>query len=355
MRERVTARLPTAAVWVLVALCLMAGFAAAGAYLWRSLERPLQMNVSRVEIRIANGANARSIARAVRAAGVGLNELEFLAAARATGATRQLRAGRYAIEQGMSLNALVDMLKRGDVLREKLTIVEGSTFRELRQQLADTPELLHDTVRLSDSQLLQALGAAEQHPEGLFAPDTYVFDPGSSELELLRRAYRTQAERLARAWNGRAGDLPYQDPYQALVMASIIEKETGRPDERGRVAGVFINRQRRGMPLQTDPTVVYGLGERFDGRLHRKDLEADTPYNTYLRAGLPPTPIALPGQASLDAATNPDQTPALYFVARGDGSSEFSATLAEHNRAVDRYQRGAGRASAAAVQPARQP
>jgi UPF0755 protein len=353
MRDGVTARLSSAIGWALLALCVLALLAAAGAWVWRSLDRPLQMSASRVEIRIANGATARSIARSVRAAGVGLNEIEFLAAARATGATRQLRAGRYAIEQGMSLNSLVDMLKRGDVLRERLTIVEGGTVRELRMQLADTPELLHDTARLSDTQLLRTIGATETHPEGLFAPDTYVFDPGSSELELLRRAYRTQAERLARAWSGRAADLPYRDPYEALVMASIIEKETGRPEERARVAGVFVNRQRRGMPLQTDPTIVYGLGDRFDGRLHKKDLETDSPYNTYLRAGLPPTPIALPGQASIEAALNPDHTAALYFVARGDGSSEFSATLAEHNRAVDRYQRNGGRSTEAAVAAAR--
>ena len=323
MRFRLPMRLTTASASILAVLAAVAALAAGGAYLWRSFERPLPMSAGRVEIRVSNGATARSIARAVRGAGVEINELEFVAAARATGATRQLRAGRYAIEPGMSINALVSMLKRGDVLRERLTVVEGATFQDLRAQLAATAELQHDSGKLSDSQLLRALGAPQAHAEGLFAPDTYVFDPGSSELELLRRAYREQADRLARAWSERTADLPYRDPYEALIMASIIEKETGRPDERRLVAGVFVNRKRRGMPLQTDPTVIYGLGQRFDGHLHRRDLEADTPYNTYLRPGLPPTPIALPGRASIEAALNPEKTSALYFVARGDGSSEF--------------------------------
>lgn len=327
--------------WTLLLLVLVAALAGTATWCWRRYESPLPMGVARVEFRVSNGATARSVARSLRAAGVQVNELEFLAAARATGASRHLRAGRYAVEPGVSLQALVEMLKRGDVLRERLTIIEGSTFRELRRQLADAPELLHDTGALSDSQLLHALGAPQGNAEGLFAPDTYVFDPGSSELELLRRAYRVQAERLDRAWTHRAPDLPYGDSYEALIMASIVEKETGRPDERRRVAGVFVNRRRRGMPLQTDPTVIYGLGDRFDGHLHHRDLQTDTPYNTYLRAGLPPTPIALPGWAAIEAALNPEPTPALYFVARGDGSSEFSKTLIEHNRAVERYQRAA--------------
>jgi len=351
MGRRLSGRLSRVAAWALLALSLAAAAAAIGAYLWRSFESPLRMSSSRVEIRIANGATARSIAHAIRNAGVDLNELEFIAAARATGATRQLRAGRYAIEQGMSLRSLVEMLESGDVLHEHLTIVEGSTFRDLRDQLAATPELTHDTAALSDAQLLKAIGATRAHAEGLFAPDTYVFDPGSGELEVLRRAYRTQSERLAAAWSERSPDLPYHDAYEALIMASLIEKETGRPEERRTIAGVFVNRQRRGMPLQTDPAVIYGLGELFDGRLHRKNLETDTPYNTYLRAGLPPTPIALPGRAAIEAALRPEKTPALYFVARGDGSSEFSATLAEHNRAVDRYQRAGSKAGAAPSQP----
>jgi len=325
--------------WTALVAALAASAGGAAVYLWHGFQRPLHMNADRVEVRIANGASTRTIARTIRAAGVDLNELEFIAVARATGATRELRAGRYAIEGGMSMQSLVEMLKRGEVLRERLTVPEGTTFRDLRAQLGAADGLQHDTAKLSDEQLLHAIGAREGNPEGLFAPDTYVFDPGSSDLELYRRAYRTQAERIEQAWNERAPDLPYRNAYEALIMASIVEKETGQADERRRVAGVFINRQRRGMPLQTDPSVIYGLGQRFDGRLHRQDLDSDTPYNTYVRPGLPPTPIALPGRAAIEAALNPETTNALYFVARGDGTSVFSSTLAEHNRAVDRFQR----------------
>ncbi len=345
MRQAWATRLPRASGWILLAVTLLAAALAVAAYLWRTFDRPLPMRSDRVEFRVANGASARSIAHAIRAAGVGLNELEFIAVARATGATRQLRAGRYAIEAGMSMKSLVQMLQQGDVLRERITIVEGQTFHDLRVLLADTAELEHDSARLSGPELLRAIGAPEAHPEGLFAPDTYLFDPGSSDLDLLRRAYRIQSERLQRAWNARPSGLPYRNAYEALIMASIVEKETGQPEERRRIAGVFVNRQRRGMPLQTDPTVIYGLGDHYDGRLHRRDLDADSPYNTYVRSGLPPTPIALPGSAAIEAALNPETTPALYFVARGDGTSEFSATLAEHNRAVDRFQRAGPKAA----------
>jgi len=334
--------------WLGLASVLVVAAGAAGLYFWRGFELALAMRGDRVEVRIANGASARTIAHAIRAAGVDLNELEFVAAARASGATHSLRAGRYEIENGMSMRDVIAMIKRGEVLREELTVLEGTTFRELREQLEATAELRHETSRLTDAQLLEAVGAAEKDPEGLFAPDTYVFDPGSSDMDLYRRAYQTQAERLARAWYARASGLPYQNAYEALIMASLIEKETGRADERRRVAAVFVNRQHLKMPLQTDPSVIYGLGDRFDGRLHRKDLEADTPYNTYLRTGLPPTPIALPGLASIDAALNPESTHDLYFVARGDGTSQFSTNFTEHQRAVDRFVRASSAASAAA-------
>jgi len=337
--------------WGLLAGVVIISVAAACAYLWRGYDRPFSMSEPQVEVRIAKGASARTIAHAIRAAGVDINELEFVAVARASGATQSLRAGRYAIENGMSMRSLVEMIQRGEVVRERLT-VEGTTFRELREQFDATPELQHQTAKLSNAELLRAIGAAEKAPEGLFAPDTYLFDPGSSDLELYRRAYRMQADRIAHAWDARAPDLPYHSPYEALIMASLIEKETGQAFERRRVASVFVNRQRLKMPLQTDPSVIYGLGDRFDGRLHRKDLDTDGPYNTYQRAGLPPTPIALPGQASIEAALNPETTRDLYFVARGDGTSEFSATLAEHQRAVDRFQKtGAKPAASDARRP----
>lgn len=334
-----------------LALALCAAAAAAAVYFWRGLDQPLPMSAQRVEVRIANGASARSIAHAIRAAGVQVNELEFVAMARATGATRSLRAGRYAIDNGMSLRSVVDMIQRGDILRDRLTILEGTTFRELRAQLDSTTDLQHQSARLSDADLLHAIGAPEHSPEGLFAPDTYMFDPDSSDLDLYRRAYRMQSERIAHAWEARVSGLPYHNAYEALIMASLIEKETGQAAERRRVAAVFVNRQRLGMPLQTDPAVIYGLGEHFDGRLHRKDLDTDTPYNTYTRNGLPPTPIALPGQAAIEAALNPDSTHDLYFVARGDGTSQFSATLAEHQRAVDRFQKSGGKGNASPRRP----
>jgi len=322
-----------------LALFLLISLVAAASWAWYEIDRPLQIPGEAIEVRVSSGASARSIARQLREAGVSVDTWEFVLMATATRSTRSLRAGRYRIDAGTNMADLLEKFRRGDVQREQLTLVEGATFEDLRKLLAQCQELRHDTADWSEAQILRTVGAVETHAEGLFAPDTYLFDPGSSDVELYRRAYEAQKDRIERAWQGRASDLPYADKYQALIMASIIEKETGRPEERGRVAAVFINRQRLGMPLQTDPAVIYGLGPRFDGRLHKRDLQSDSPYNTYLRAGLPPTPISLPGRASIEAALNPDPIKALYFVARGDGSSEFSATLAEHNRAVDRFQR----------------
>jgi len=329
-----------------VALFLLFALVTVVAWTWYEIERPLKLPGEAVEVRVASGATARSIARQLRDAGVGLNDWEFVVAATVTRTTHSLRAGRYRIAAGASILSLVEKFRRGDVQREQLTILEGSTFEELRVVFAQSQELRHDTAGWTERQILQAVGAGEAHAEGLFAPDTYVFDPASSDVDLYRQAYLAQKERIEQAWQGRAADLPYADRYQALIMASIIEKETGRPEERGRVAAVFVNRQRLGMPLQTDPAVIYGLRSRFDGRLHKRDLQSDTPYNTYTRAGLPPTPISLPGRAAIEAALNPDPIQALYFVARGDGSTEFSTTLAEHNRAVDRYQRSGAHSAA---------
>ena len=321
------------------ALLFVFALLAVASWAWYEIARPLQIPGEAVEVRVAAGAGARSIARELREAGVSINSWEFVLIASLTRSTHSLRAGRYRIVAGTNMADLVEMFRRGDVQREQLTVVEGTTFEDLRKLIAQCQELRHDTAQWSEEQILRSVGAVETRAEGLFAPDTYLFDPGSSDVELYRRAYEGQKDRLERAWQTRAGDLPYHDSYQALIMASIIEKETGRPEERGRVAAVFVNRQRLGMPLQTDPAVIYGLGSRYDGRLHKRDLQSDTAYNTYTRAGLPPTPIALPGRAAIEAALNPEPIKALYFVARGDGSSEFSSTLAEHNRAVDRFQR----------------
>ena len=328
-----------AVLWIVLLLFALALAGGLGAR-WYLYERPLPMTSDRIEFRVPAGAAVRSIAQTARAAGVGVQPEAMAAAARFTGTASNLRAGRYAVERGITLAGLLAKLKAGDVLRETLTVVEGITFRELRALLASSAELKPEAANLSVVEILKAVGAGETHPEGLFAPDTYVYDPGASDLDLLRQAYRRQMKLLQDAWDARAPDLPYKTPYEALIMASIVEKETGQAAERDQIAGVFVNRLRLGMLLQTDPTVIYGLGEKFDGYLRKRDLVTDTPYNSYTRAGLPPTPIALPGRASIEAALKPAKTNALYFVSRGDGTSHFSSSLGEHNRAVDKYQRG---------------
>jgi UPF0755 protein len=222
-------------------------------------------------------------------------------------------------------------------------LIEGWTFRQFRAELARADALKPTTEAMSDAELMAAIGAPGQAPEGRFFPDTYAYSKGASDLAVLKRAHRAMEQRLEAAWTQRAPNLPLGSAGEALILASIVEKETGTEADRGKVAGVFANRLRIGMPLQTDPTVIYGLGAGFDGNLRKRDLLADGPYNTYTRNGLPPTPIAMPGEAALRAAVQPESTRALYFVARGDGSSQFSETLDQHNRAVNRYQRGQGK------------
>jgi UPF0755 protein len=329
------------ALGVFLLLALGAAAAAGLAIGWYVDQRPVPMSDDRIEFKVPPGASVRGIAQAARAAGIEVDANAMVALARTTGVTQTLRAGRYGVERGITLGQLLAKLRAGDVLRERLTLVEGITFNEMKAQLALQPELKQEAALMKPTELLQAIGSAEPHPEGLFAPETYVYDPGTTDLEIYRQAYRTQMKTLQDAWSNRSPDLPYETPYEALIMASIIEKETGQPSERTQIAGVFVNRLKLGMLLQTDPSVIYGLGDRFDGNLRKRDLTTDSPYNTYTRVGLPPTPIALPGRASIEAALRPAQTPALYFVSRGDGTSHFSATLNEHNQAVDKYQRAA--------------
>ncbi len=329
-----------ARVWV--SLLLFTGtalFAAGLVGRWYVFERPLTFKSERVEFVVPAGSSVRTIAQAAQAAGIEVHPDAMVLAARFTGVAQSLRAGRYAVERGITLGGLLAKLQRGDVVRERLTIVEGITLRDMRALLSAQTHLKQDSARMSAEELMQAIGASETHPEGLFAPETYVYEPGTSDLDIFRQAYRAQMKLLQDAWAGRAPELPYASPYEALIMASIIEKETGQASERTMIAGVFVNRLRLKMLLQTDPSVVYGIGPSFDGNLRKRDLLADGPYNSYTRAGLPPTPIALPGRASIEAALRPASTSALYFVSRGDGTSQFSATLAEHNRAVDTYQR----------------
>jgi UPF0755 protein len=333
-----TSRVRALGIFLLLAL----GAAAAAWYglRWYIYQRPLPMKADRIEFSVPAGASARGIARAARDAGIDVDSDAMAAVVRIDGTPQALRAGRYAVERGTTLAQLLAKLRAGDVIREKLTLVEGITFGEMKAQLAGVPGLRQEAARMSAAELLQAIGAPESHPEGLFAPETYVYEAGTADLEVYRQAYRSQMKTLADAWAARAADLPYKTPYEALIMASIVEKETGQASERDLIAGVFVNRLKLGMLLQTDPTVIYGLGDRFDGNLRKRDLVTDGPYNTYTRIGLPPTPIAMPGRASIEAALKPAPTNALYFVARGDGTSHFSSTLSEHNRAVDKYQKG---------------
>jgi len=237
------------------------------------------------------------------------------------------------------ISRLLDKIVSGEFAQSELRFIEGWTFRQIRSVLDQHPAVKHDSAGLSDAQIPERLGIEEKSPEGVFFPDTYYFAAGTSDLTILRQAYLRMRTKLEALWEQRARGLPVANAYEALILASIVEKETGRADERGMVAVVFVNRLKRGMRLQTDPSVIYGLGASFDGNLRRRDLETDQSYNTYTRYGLPPTPIAMPGEASIQATLNPANSPVLYFVARGDGSHEFSSTLTEHNRAVNKYQR----------------
>lgn len=262
----------------------------------------------------------------------------FIWLARGMGKSGQIKYGNYLIEKDISLLALLDMITSGRTEQNQITVIEGITFSEFRSLLNAHHGLRHDTLLLSDAEILSRIRALETDAEGLFFPDTYNFASGSSDIAVLKRAYQIMHRHLLESWNNRETGLPFETPYQALILASIVEKETGRPGDRAMIASVFVNRLRKNMRLQTDPTVIYGMGNKFDGNLHKSDLIADTSYNTYTRSGLTPTPIALPGLASIEAVLHPARSKALYFVSRGDGSSYFSETLIEHNNAVNRYQ-----------------
>lgn len=321
-------------------ILVVLGFAGGLAW-WASSPVPLRADArGSVGFEIRPGLGLRGAAEAMVEAGVGIVPWQFALLGRLTGRDRNIQAGSYEVGPGVTPWQLLEKLSAGDVTQSSLVIVEGKTFREMRTLIDAHPDLRHDTVSLSDAGIMQRIGAAGIHPEGRFFPDTYLFARQSSDLAIYRRAYDTMAKHLAAAWEKRDPSVPYRNIDEALIMASIIEKETGDPGDRGKVASVFVNRLKRGMLLQTDPTVIYGLGEKFDGNLRKRDLETDSAYNTYTRVGLPPTPIALPGLASIEAALNPPKTDFLYFVARGDGTSVFSRTLEEHNRAVAKYQLG---------------
>lgn len=322
---------------VIVAVVLLSMLAGAA---WWALHQALPLKDERVEVAIEAGQSVKQIARAWNAAGVEVPPDVLWLWFRLSGDARRIKAGSYEIERGTTAIQLLRKMVQGDESLAVVRLIDGWSFRQFRAALAQSGDLKHDTAGLDDEALMAALGRPGVAPEGRFFPDTYAFSKGSSELRVLKRAMGAMDRHLARAWQDRMSASVLQSPDELLTLASIVEKETGREDDRPMVASVFHNRLRVGMPLQTDPTVIYGLGERFDGNLRKRDLQEDTPYNTYTRKGLPPTPIAMPGQAALAAAAAPARSKALYFVARGDGSSEFSETLEQHNRAVNRFQRG---------------
>jgi UPF0755 protein len=312
--------------------------AAAAGYVWWYLSTPLTMSQVPVSVEIPRGATLRTALNELEKAGVSVHRREFVFLTRAFGRERDLKAGMYLLSRAPTPVELLEKLTRGDVSQGEVRLIEGWTIWQFRGALDNHPDLRHDTKGLDDAEILKRIGAAEPHPEGLFFPDTYLFAKGSSDLAVLRSAYRAMQRHLAAEWQARDANVPYKTPYEALTMASIIEKETGVAAERDQIGGVLINRLRIGMRLQVDPTIIYGLGPEFDGNLRKKHLVEDAPYNTYTRAGLPPTPIAMPGLASLHAATHPAKTDAMYYVSRGDGSSHFSRNITEHNRAVTKYQ-----------------
>lgn len=288
---------------------------------------------------IKSGSSVKSSADQIATAGVPVNPTLLHLLARLSGQSTKLKAGNYELKPGTTPIALIDQLVRGEFAQEAIAIIEGWTFKQMRQAIDAHPSIRHDTAGLSDKDLMAKIASDFKTAEGLFFPDTYLFAKGASDIQIYKQAHALLLRRLDDAWSKRESGLPYKTPYEALIMASIIEKETGQRSERNMIAAVFVNRLKRGMLLQTDPTVIYGMGETFNGNIRRKDLEKDTPYNTYTRTGLPPTPIALPGSESLHAALNPARSDVLYFVSRGNGTSEFSNNLADHNRAVNKYQR----------------
>ena len=297
-----------------------------------------------IQFSLPQGSSLRSAAQEMERAGVLTHPRVFVAMTRLLGEAANIKAGNYSIDRPLSPYELLRIITEGDVTQHAITFVEGWTFKQMRKALDDHPKIRHDTRGLEDAEVLRRVGAKQASPEGLFFPDTYHFGEGSSDLVVLRRAYRLMHTHLEQQWAARAANLPLKTPYEALILASIVEKETGRRADRPLVAAVFVNRLRKGMLLQADPTVIYGMGLPYESsNIRKRDLTTDTPYNTYTRTGLPPTPIAMPGLAALTATLNPPASDVLFFVSKGDGTSHFSRTLGEHERAVTKYQRSGRR------------
>ncbi len=321
---------------------LLGAFVALGAGAWALwwVNQPLKLPAPSVDLSVEPGTTPRGIAQAVADTGVEVQPQLLYWWFRFSGQDRQIRAGSYELERGLTPRTLLAVLVRGEEATRSVVLVEGWNFRQVRSALAKSEQLKADTMGLTDDALMVKLGKPGVHPEGRFFPDTYTYSKGSTDVALLQRAMRAMDKKLEAAWAARATDVPLKSADEALILASIVEKETGKANDRAEISAVFANRLRVGMPLQTDPTVIYGLGTGFAGNLRKRDLQADTPWNTYLRTGLPPTPIAMPGKAALLAAVQPARSRSLYFVSRGDGTSQFSSSLDEHNRAVNKYQRG---------------
>jgi UPF0755 protein len=326
---------------LLLSLLVAAAIAVAAAawYVRHWLETPLAIGNEPLIVEIQRGQSLTAVARDLAARGVLKHPRLLSLYASFTDADARIRAGEFAVQPGTSPKTLLLLFVSGAVVQHSITVVEGWSFRDFRQALGREELLEHTTRGKPDAQVMALLGDADRHPEGLFFPDTYLYGKGARDIDILRQAYDRMRGELDNAWTQRHDNLPLATPYEALILASIVERETALPAERARIAGVFTERLRRGMRLQTDPTVIYGLGEKFDGNLRRADLERDSPYNTYTRVGLPPTPIALPGAGALLAAVQPEQRGEIFFVAtgKGDGSHEFTKTLAEHEAAVKRY------------------
>ena len=309
-------------------------------YFW-----PIVPNTSNVDdktvykVKIAPQSSLASISMQLSEQGIANPAALFQVSARALFVGSKLKPGTYLLPTGASLGSVLMQIARGDRVKESITIIPGMTIWQLRALIDAHPALIHQTKGLSSKALLQSLNLEYPSDEGIFYPDTYIFDPEETDTTIYRRASQAMQKQLNLAWEQRAQNLPLKSPYDLLILSSIVEKETGRSSDRGLIGAVFINRLNEGMMLQTDPTVIYGLGSRFDGNLKRADLRKDTPYNTYMHKGLTPTPIAMPSKESILAASHPAKSNALYFVAKGDGTSHFSNTLSEHELAVDRYQR----------------
>ncbi len=322
-------------LWVVVLALVIAAALGGGAWYWAN--SPIKLKSDPADYLVESGAGVRMVARSMNEAGIPVDENLFVAMARLTGLDTQIKAGAYEARQGDSPRRLLERMASGDMTQTRLTLVEGWTYAQIREVLRASPDVKQTLDGVSDEALMKRLGIDNRSLEGWFYPDTYVFTPGTADFDILRRAHVAQRDMLDKLWAAKSPNLPLKSPYEALILASIVEKETGHANDRKRVGGVFINRLRLGMPLQTDPTVIYGMGDKYKGRIRKVDLQTDTPWNTYTRGGLPPTPIASSGRAALEAALNPEVHKFLYFVSRGDGTSEFSTNLQQHNRAVAKY------------------